>query len=93
MFKSPSAFLLATKTTHKNVIKSLNSTSSIQNLPEFISILDNASNEMCKIADSADCLRRLHPEGSWQRAAKESFGRISNLMHSLNLNSELYQVQ
>lgn len=92
MFQSPTTFLSAAKATNKNVLKSLGSISSINNLRQMINVLDNASNEMCKIADSADCLRRLHPKRDWKRAAVQSFSRINSLMHELNLNSELYQV-
>uniref|UniRef100_A0A1I8JG03 Peptidase_M3 domain-containing protein n=1 Tax=Macrostomum lignano TaxID=282301 RepID=A0A1I8JG03_9PLAT len=56
----------------------------------MVSILDDMSNAVCRVADMADCVRQLHPLVEYRNAAEETCVAIATLVESLNTNRELY---
>ena len=52
--------------------------------------VDDLSNELCKLADMAECIRLLHPDATWKSAAEECVGRMGNYVETLNTDFALY---
>lgn len=92
MFSSPLALVNSARHAEAVVVKSLSSVSNISCMKEFVNMLDDVSNLLCRVVDTSDCLRQLHPNAKWQNAAMHSFMRINSLMQSLNSNSALLTV-
>uniref|UniRef100_A0A0R3WJL2 Bestrophin homolog n=1 Tax=Hydatigena taeniaeformis TaxID=6205 RepID=A0A0R3WJL2_HYDTA len=60
-------------------------------LGSLTNILDDLSDSLCRVADLADCIRALHPDEAYQRAANEVCLRVGNLVESLNTDADLYE--
>lgn len=72
----------------KDAIKALNTADSL-NLDGMLEVLDDISDRMCVITDSSECIRRLHPDRRWKRAAEEAFGSVCSLINELNSDRRL----
>lgn len=53
---------------------------------------DKLSNEICTVADWADCLRSLHPDKKIKDAAYKAVSLLGNIVHFLNTDKTLYFV-
>lgn len=62
-----------------------------QNPRTSIQIVDDISNEICKSADLAECVRQLHSEPEFRNAAEDVSRNFCELVESLNTNTALYQ--
>ncbi|ULT96256.1 hypothetical protein L3Y34_004696 [Caenorhabditis briggsae] len=56
-----------------------------------IEIVDDISNEICKAADLAECVRQLHSDSKYREAAENVSRDFCELVESLNTNTALYQ--
>lgn len=56
-----------------------------------IQIVDDISNEICKSADLAECVRQLHSDPAFREAAENASRDFCELVESLNTNTALYQ--
>ncbi|CDS37652.1 mitochondrial intermediate peptidase [Echinococcus multilocularis] len=56
----------------------------------MVQVLDDLSDSLCRVADLADCIRALHPDEAYQRAANEVCLHVGNLVESLNTDVDLY---
>uniref|UniRef100_A0A1I7TE57 Peptidase_M3 domain-containing protein n=1 Tax=Caenorhabditis tropicalis TaxID=1561998 RepID=A0A1I7TE57_9PELO len=54
-------------------------------------IVDDISNEICKSADLAECVRQLHSDLEFREAAENVSREFCELVESLNTNTALYQ--
>lgn len=73
-------------------IKSVIKSSFNGNTEEIIGRLDDISDKMCVITDSTECIRRLHPDRQWRKAADEAFNSTCVLMNELNSDQNLAKV-
>lgn len=90
LYSTPSDLLKVAKDTElhvKKVIKSIQAMNG--SLDELIERLDDISDKMCVVTDSAECIRRLHPESRWRKAADEAFNSTCSLMNQLNSDRSL----
>ena len=56
-----------------------------------IEILDNVSNELCRIADAAEFIRNVHSNSEWIENATESVQMVSSFMNEANVDSKLFE--
>lgn len=61
------------------------------NPKDTLLILDQISNELCKVLDSAEFVRNVHENEGFQKAAQEAFDEMSDFMHELNCDTLLYK--
>ena len=55
-------------------------------------LLDSISNEICTVIDVAELCRNIHEREDFRNAADEAFTEISNTIHKLNANSNIYNI-
>uniref|UniRef100_A0A8R1DY90 Peptidase_M3 domain-containing protein n=1 Tax=Caenorhabditis japonica TaxID=281687 RepID=A0A8R1DY90_CAEJA len=56
-----------------------------------LQIVDDISNEICKAADLAECVRQLHSETEFREMAEDVSRDFCELVESLNTNTDLYR--
>ena len=61
-----------------------------QNSPHIVSIFDEISDELCKVADLAEFLRLTHPSKTFSKAAEETSLGLGAFVEQLNTNIDLY---
>jgi len=61
------------------------------NPSDTLLILDQISNELCKVLDSAEFVRNLHEDEVFRDAAQGAFDDMSEFMHELNCDTLLYK--
>ena len=61
-----------------------------RNSPHIVSIFDEISDELCKVADLAEFLRLTHPSKSFSKAAEETSLGLGAFVEELNTNIDLY---
>lgn len=61
------------------------------NSPKIVSIFDEISDELCKVADLAEFVRLTHPSKSYAKAAEETSLGLGAFVEKLNTNLELYK--
>ncbi|KAG0502810.1 hypothetical protein HPP92_002882 [Vanilla planifolia] len=67
--------------------------SRISELPpseEIIKVMDDISNTVCSVIDSAELCRNTHPDRDFVEEANKASMRMSEYMHHLNTNLSLY---
>ena len=89
LFSSPSSLMKSARDTELFVKNTVDISLKNDNFVELIGSLDEISNRMCIVTDSAECIKRLHPERKWRMAAENSFNLICSLMSELNSNKAL----
>lgn len=60
---------------------------------KLVQIIDDISNELCKVADMADMaefIRTTHPDAAYRHSAEQAHAAISCLVEQLNTNVPLY---
>ena len=57
-----------------------------------IEVLDDASNEMCSVADSMQCIEALHPDIHVKASARKALVVMNKFMNGLNADEELRDV-
>ncbi|KAG8286247.1 hypothetical protein J6590_065151 [Homalodisca vitripennis] len=57
----------------------------------MVSIFDELSDSLCRVADLAEFIRIAHPRGAFSHAAENACITISGVVEKLNTNKELYQ--
>uniref|UniRef100_A0A0G4HQR6 CRIB domain-containing protein n=1 Tax=Chromera velia CCMP2878 TaxID=1169474 RepID=A0A0G4HQR6_9ALVE len=57
----------------------------------LVNALDSVSNLLCKVADSAELIRNVHPKREWRDAADQAVVRVSSFIDSVNLDETLYE--
>ncbi|CAI5447102.1 unnamed protein product [Caenorhabditis angaria] len=79
---------------------SLQNPENIRKLPEnpgnsekrtSLQIVDDLSNELCKAADLAECVRQLHSSRDFRDAAEDASREFCEIVESLNTNIDLYK--
>ena len=55
-----------------------------------IEILDNVSNDLCRIADAAEFIRNVHSNPEWIDEATKSVQLVSSFMNEANVDSKLF---
>ncbi|XP_046674423.1 LOW QUALITY PROTEIN: mitochondrial intermediate peptidase-like [Homalodisca vitripennis] len=58
---------------------------------KMVSIFDELSDSLCRVADLAEFIRIAHPRGAFSHAAENACITISGVVEKLNTNKELYQ--
>ncbi|KAL1531507.1 Mitochondrial intermediate peptidase [Salvia divinorum] len=58
--------------------------------PEIIKAMDEISDEVCTVIDSAELCRHTHPDREFVREANEASLRLNEYLHYLNSNPSLY---
>ena len=61
-----------------------------QNSPNIVSIFDEISDELCKVADLAEFIRLTHPSESFSKAAEQTSLGLGAFVEKLNTNIDLY---
>lgn len=89
IFSSPSSLIKSARDTKLFVKNAVDISLKTNNFVELIESLDEISNRMCIVTDSAECIKRLHPERKWRIAAENSFNITCSLMSELNSNQTL----
>uniref|UniRef100_A0A0N4ZL82 Peptidase_M3 domain-containing protein n=1 Tax=Parastrongyloides trichosuri TaxID=131310 RepID=A0A0N4ZL82_PARTI len=56
----------------------------------YVALFDDISNEICKVADLAECVRLTHADNDFAVAAQETMRDFTEIVESLNTNSNLY---
>jgi intermediate peptidase len=56
-----------------------------------IELLDNVSNELCRIADAAEFIRNVHSHPDWIEGATKSVQAVSSFMNEANVDSKLFE--
>uniref|UniRef100_A0A0K0DYP4 Peptidase_M3 domain-containing protein n=1 Tax=Strongyloides stercoralis TaxID=6248 RepID=A0A0K0DYP4_STRER len=56
----------------------------------YVALFDDISNEICKVADLAECVRLTHHDVSYTSAAQDTMSKFTEIVESLNTNSSLY---
>lgn len=56
-----------------------------------MSIFDELSDTLCKVADLSEFIRLGHPQGSYSHAAEDACVSISGIVEKLNTHRELFQ--
>ncbi|KAL3080287.1 hypothetical protein niasHS_012392 [Heterodera schachtii] len=49
-----------------------------------VSLVDDLSNEICSAADLTDCVRCMHTDPKWEKAAEEAMRYFTSLVETLN---------
>ncbi|KAG0502811.1 hypothetical protein HPP92_002883 [Vanilla planifolia] len=57
---------------------------------EIIKVMDDISNTVCSVIDSAELCRNTHPDRDFVEEANKASMRMSEYMHHLNTNLSLY---
>lgn len=57
---------------------------------KLVQIIDDISNELCKVADMAEFVRTTHPDARFRNSAEQAHADISCLVEKLNTNVPLY---
>ncbi len=92
MFSKPLDLVNFAIQAERKVIQGLSTVQQISCMKQLVERLDEASNEMCRVADLSDCLGHVHSSKDWLQASNNSFNRINSLMQRLNANTELFKV-
>jgi intermediate peptidase len=58
---------------------------------EDIEVIDDVSNSLCQIADSAEFIRSVHSDPQWIRYASDAVETVSGFMSRANIDSHLFQ--
>jgi Zn-dependent oligopeptidase len=90
LYSSPLDLLKLAKDTQvyvKEVVKSIHLINGT--VEEVVDKLDDISDKMCIVADSSECIRRIHGNKRWRDAADEAFNLTCSLMNELNYNRQL----
>uniref|UniRef100_A0A0N5BFD3 Peptidase_M3 domain-containing protein n=1 Tax=Strongyloides papillosus TaxID=174720 RepID=A0A0N5BFD3_STREA len=56
----------------------------------YVALFDDISNEICKVADLAECVRLTHYDTNYTLAAQDTMKNFTEIVESLNTNSYLY---
>lgn len=84
-YQLPAAVKLSTESLIKELLNPQ------ENPRTSIEIVDDISNEICKSADLAECVRQLHSESEFREAAENVSKEFCELVENLNTNTALYQ--
>jgi len=57
---------------------------------KLVSVFDDLSDCLCRVADMADFIRVAHPNEEYSRAASHACASISSLVETLNTNTVIY---
>jgi len=57
----------------------------------LVTALDNASNELCRIADAAELCRSVHPDQKFVASANDAVQAIASFMGEVNLDAGVYR--
>uniref|UniRef100_A0A7E4VSD8 Peptidase_M3 domain-containing protein n=1 Tax=Panagrellus redivivus TaxID=6233 RepID=A0A7E4VSD8_PANRE len=57
-----------------------------------VALVDDLSNVICSAADLAECARNIHSDLNFATAANDSMREFTNLVETLNTNTELFSV-
>lgn len=90
LYNSPSDLIKVAKDTQRYVRDALKTTK-VSQIEEMIELFDDISDKMCRVIDSAECIRRLHSRDKWRQEADEAFGNIFGLMNELNSDRKLIE--
>ena len=55
--------------------------------------LDQLSDLLCSVIDAAQCIKYVHPDPQFVKAADDAFSTLTHFLNQLNTNSELYNVK
>ena len=78
--------------TNSNEFDSENEAVSSKNAMATLHAMDAISNILCKVIDTAELCRQSHYDPQWRAMAEQVFGALSEYIHDLNTDVELYQV-
>ncbi|CAI2351445.1 unnamed protein product [Caenorhabditis sp. 36 PRJEB53466] len=80
----------AVKISTDALLNELLTPSANSNPRKSIQIVDDISNEICKAADLAECVRQLHSDSEFREAAEDVSRDFCELVEGLNTNGPLY---
>ncbi|KER20243.1 hypothetical protein T265_11166 [Opisthorchis viverrini] len=87
---SPNGFASLVQDATERSKSLLNEALSPNRTRKMVQVLDDMSDTLCRVADLADCIRMLHPDGPFRVAASEACQAIGRLVEELNTTPELY---
>ncbi|TGZ60619.1 hypothetical protein CRM22_008431 [Opisthorchis felineus] len=87
---SPNGFANLVQDATERCKSLLNEALSPNRTRKMVQVLDDMSDTLCRVADLADCIRMLHPDGPFRVAASEACQAIGRLVEELNTTPELY---
>ncbi|CEF68999.1 Mitochondrial intermediate peptidase [Strongyloides ratti] len=90
---SPSGFKEFTNLTiekSKNLVSQIINKEPLNLNRPYVALFDDISNEICKIADLAECVRLTHHDVNYASAAQDTMIKFTEIVESLNTNSDLY---
>jgi len=88
--KSPEGFYLMKESVIRKCSSLIEEAIRSKNSPNIVSVFDEISDELCKVADLAEFLRLTHPSKSFSRAAEETSLGLGAFVEQLNTNIDLY---
>lgn len=92
-FLDVSGFALETKKSiqlSKNLVTKIKSQADCPDV-SIIDHMDQLSDELCRVADLAECIRQVHPSDDVSSAAHEASLALNSYVEVLNTDVELYQ--
>jgi len=58
---------------------------------QVLKAIDEISNDLCSVLDSAELCRSVHPDSSWSEAADAAYADMSRYMEQLNTHAGIYE--
>ena len=92
-FLGASGFAFETKKSiqlSKNLVTKIKSQADCPDV-SIINHMDQLSDELCRVADLAECIRQVHPSDDVSAAAREASLALNSYVEVLNTDVELYQ--
>lgn len=87
---TPNGFHLLAERVVKNCEKLLDECFS-PSRRKIVEILDEISDEICRVADLAEFIRNVDVDVAYKQAAEQAYGILHHLVEKMNTNIELYE--
>ncbi|XP_059173011.1 mitochondrial intermediate peptidase-like isoform X2 [Physella acuta] len=90
--KDHTGFYLLKQTVEEDVHRLVTEATSKNRTRKIVTIFDELSDTLCRVADMSDFVRVAHPDPAFAQAAEETCVELSSLVERLNTNVSLHAV-